>query len=332
MTEKAPRGQVKEKVREALLAAEGYVSGDVLSRELGCSRTAVWKAIAVLKEEGYEISSFKGSGYRLERMAHSLSAEGIRYFLGEDAQVEVLASVSSTNQRAKAALGEGQVADGAVFASLSQTQGRGRRGKSFFSPPGTGVYFSVVLRPNCSLEEARLFTTAAAAAVSSAVEELFGTVLGIKWVNDLFLRGKKVGGILTEAVTGFEAGDVEAVIVGIGLNIFPPMEGFPEELLGIAGPIFSQEEKNEVNLNELVARITEKLLLFSKEKQVHPLYKERSLCLGRQVEVEGERGRAKKILPDGRLLVFLDTGEEKVFSHGELRLLEEAKEAGDGKA
>ncbi|MBQ1490365.1 MAG: biotin--[Blautia sp.] len=229
---------------------------------------------------------------------------------------------SSTNQRAKAALGEGKVEDGAVFAVLSQTQGRGRRGKSFFSPPGTGVYFSVVLRPACSLEEARLCTTAAAAAVSAAIEELYGKVLGIKWVNDLFLEGKKVGGILTEAVTDFEGGDVEAVIVGIGLNIFPPREGYPEELLGIAGSVFSKEERADVNANELVARVTQKLLLFSKEKEVHPLYRKRSICLGRQVEVEGERGTAKEILPDGRLLVLLSTGEEKVFSHGELRLLE----------
>lgn len=179
----------------------------------------------------------------LEADSNRLSVEGLKLYLDHpDVMVRLYDSVPSTNQAAKLAAVSGDAGHGSLVAALEQTEGRGRRGRSFCSPREAGLYFSVVLHPGESLQESLLITTAAAVAVYKAVLEVCGISLGIKWVNDLFKDGKKVCGILTEAMTDFESGNIESAIVGIGLNLFPGEE-IPEELENIAGALYDTEEE-----------------------------------------------------------------------------------------
>ena len=237
------RMTVKSRLLEILEQHKGEVlSGEHLAQELNCTRAAIWKGVKSLREEGHRIQAGPSKGYMLEADSNRLSVEGLKLYLDHpDVMVRLYDSVPSTNQAAKLAAVSGDAGHGSLVAALEQTEGRGRRGRSFCSPREAGVYFSVVLHPGESLQESLLITTAAAVAVYKAVLEVCGISLGIKWVNDLFKDGKKVCGILTEAMTDFESGNIESAIVGIGLNLFPGEE-IPEELENIAGWQSRQEQ------------------------------------------------------------------------------------------
>ena len=223
----------KSKLLEVLEANKGgYISGEELAAKLEVSRTAVWKAVKNLREEGYQIRAVTNKGYALEEENDILSSEGIRQWLHhKGAEVEVWKEIPSTNQRLKQAAVEKKLPSGSFVAAESQNAGKGRRGRTFYSPKGSGLYLSVLLYPSKTAHESLEITAAAAVAVCRAVEKCCGVSLGIKWVNDLYLGEKKVCGILTEAVTDFETGDIEFVVVGIGLNLYEPKEGFPKEIL-----------------------------------------------------------------------------------------------------
>ncbi len=169
---------------------------------------------------------------------------------GVDLRVEVFDCVGSTNDICQAKAAEGFSCDSTAYVAIasSQTKGRGRRGRSFASPDGSGIYMSILLRPeNMLAEDATKLTTIAAVSVSRAIEDVCGVKAGIKWVNDIFVDGLKVCGILTEArlheaPTAF----ADYAIVGIGINVFEPEGGFPEELQGVAGSIL-RSKKNFFN-------------------------------------------------------------------------------------
>lgn len=216
------------------------ISGEEVARTLGVSRCAVWKAVCALRQDGYPIEAATNRGYRLAPESDVLSEAGVRRYLSGDATrlaVEVLDEVSSTNQvlRGRALAG---APEGGVIVAAAQSSGRGRRGRSFFSPRGTGVYLSVLLRPDLAAGDAQLITTTAAVAVCEAIETVAGKEPRIKWVNDVYLDGKKVCGILTEAALDLEGGRVEYAVLGIGVNVCPPPAGFPPELAAIAGSVF----------------------------------------------------------------------------------------------
>ena len=210
------------------------VSGQELADRLGVSRAAVWKAVKQLQDEGYSISAGTNRGYMLESGSDVLTAEGIRLHLTEKYRgipVEVFRSASSTNTEAKAAALRG-MPHGTLIAANEQTAGRGRFGKPFYSPANTGLYMSVLLKPQKPLSDCMGITMAAACAIIDSLESVCGVHAGIKWVNDIFCSGRKVSGILTEAMSDFESGMAESVIVGIGVNI--STEKFPEEISGKA--------------------------------------------------------------------------------------------------
>ena len=311
----------------ALLSEEGgsFLGGEQMAERLGCSRAAIWKAVLALKEEGHEIEASRAQGYRLVSL-HSLpTPEGIRLWLPDpEVPVKVYESLPSTNQTAKAAFVAGEAGEGAIFVALEQSAGRGRLGREFYSPAGAGVYFSLILKPRVGLEKAYLLTTAAAVAVYRAVRELCGISLSIKWVNDLYLNGKKVAGILTEAVTDFESGSVQAAIVGIGINLYPPEGGYPPELREKAGPLFATREAG-LDQGRLIATIVRELLLLSREERIQEDYVRQNLVPGHRVvllgEEEKEEGLALGITEEGGLRVRLDSGEEKVLRHGEVQVL-----------
>ena len=225
----------------ALLKGRGGepLSGQAVSQELGVSRAAVWKAVEALRQEGYVISSAPNRGYALEQSPDRVSAGELAgalagRLLGRN--LVCLESVDSTNNEAKRRA-MGRESDGLAVVALEQTGGRGRRGRSFLSPPGKGIYLSVLLRPRCSLEQVSALTAWTAVAVCDALEKLCGFRPGIKWPNDVIWEGRKLCGILTELELEAESGRLSHVIVGVGVNISQTAEDFGPELAPVAASL-----------------------------------------------------------------------------------------------
>lgn len=325
--------------KEILKMLEGNRDRDLSGQEiadcLGVSRAAVWKAVQSLKEDGYHVEAANRRGYRLNDDSDVLSAEGIGLELRDcykQGEIHVYRCIDSTNQEIKRLALEG-AREGTVVISEEQTSGKGRRGRSFFSPAGTGIYMSVLFRPTTEQsKDAILVTTAAAVAICRAIRKVLREEPTIKWVNDVYLRGKKICGILTEAVSDFESGKIDMVVVGIGINYHVPEGDFPEEIRDIAGSVCTAG--NLVPRNSLIAAILNELLdLYGSlsEKTYMEDYRRWSNVIGREVrfttgvdlddEAEWEYGTAIGIHDDGGLVVCLsDGGEKRVLHTGEVTL------------
>lgn len=314
----------KSKLLEMLEKNRGVCqSGEKLAQQLGVSRAAVWKAIKQLREEGYEICAVTNKGYTLTEGNDILSSEAIRCFLEHgEAEVQVFQEISSTSQVLKQMAMEKKLPHGSVVAANCQNQGKGRKGRRFYSPGNSGLYLSVLLYPQKTAGESLTITAAAAVAVCRAVETCCGKTLGIKWVNDLYLHEKKVCGILTEAVTDFETGDIEFAVVGIGLNLYEPEGGFPGELAGKAGNILQRDEN--VDRNRLAGCIVNELLKEIEKNEIPKEYIQKNIVPGRWILIrQGETSRrvkAERILEDGRLLVIREDGEKELLQNGDVSL------------
>ena len=211
---------VKNDIRSELEAHRGEdISGQYLAEKLGVSRNAVWKAINSLKNDGYKITSSTNKGYCLSESCDILSQSTIERLCGENTDIKIFESLDSTNNEAKRETANGKTDKPLLIISEEQTLGRGRNGRNFYSPKGTGLYFSLVTSPKSDLTSAVGITSYAAVCVVEAIKELTGTDTKIKWVNDIYLDGKKLCGILTEAVSDFETGTVSNIIIGIGINL-----------------------------------------------------------------------------------------------------------------
>ncbi len=318
---------VKDRVLEMLEKTRGaYFSGEALAQTLGVSRSAVWKAIAQLRENGYPIDAASNRGYCLRAESTMLSAQSIAQSLKtEGLTVEVAQIVTSTNTLVRQRAEQG-AAEGLVLVAEQQTEGRGRRDHQFYSPPASGLYFSVLLRPNLSAQEALSLTTCAAAAVALAVEGCAGVETQIKWVNDVFCRGKKICGILTEAALDLESGGLTYAVVGIGVNLHPPKGGFPPDLPE-AGAVFATEAEGLAARSRLVAQILDHFFAFYADIEAKPFfedYRKRSLVLGKEVTVlERDSTRRVQVLglePDFSLRVQEADGTERRLSSGEVRV------------
>jgi len=209
---------LKNSILYELLTSTGYISGEYLAEKFGKSRAAVWKAIKALQKEGCQINAVTNKGYLLLNDGDLLNEAAVKAYLNSDAAVAFFEETDSTNNQAKRMINE-IPAKNLLIAAARQTAGRGRQGKSFYSPEGTGIYMSLVLHTERSLHNAVTATTAAAVAVCRAIEALTDVKPEIKWVNDVYVNGKKICGILTEAVTDFETQTVSGIIIGIGVNI-----------------------------------------------------------------------------------------------------------------
>ena len=317
---------VKQSVLRALGEARGAsVSGEVLAQSLGVSRAAVWKAIKSLQGEGYRISAGTNRGYRLEEYPDLLTAEGISAMLPlELAQLDlrVFDEIDSTNLEAKRLAMTG-LSRCAVIADR-QTAGRGRLGRSFYSPPGCGIYTSLLLRPRPDqLADVTLLTTAAGVAVCRALEKAAGVQAEIKWVNDLYLNGKKICGILTEGVTDFESGMIESIVIGYGVN-FRDDAHLPEELRPIVGSVFGAEPPT-VTRSALAAAMLAELLPLAEDlssRSFLPESRRRSMLLGREIVFSRAGGRfaavAEGIDDNGGLVVRLPDGSRETLRSGEV--------------
>lgn len=302
------------------------ISGEQMAQELGVSRAAVWKAINSLKAQGYPISATTNRGYRLEAQSDLLSAEGIRpYVLSQlNSDIFFFETIDSTNLEAKRRAMLGGRHFTAVIAD-QQTIGRGRFGRSFFSPPGCGIYMSLLLKPTPQqLSDVTLLTTAAAVAVCRAIETLTPLRPQIKWVNDLYLDGKKLCGILTEAVTDLESGGVESVVIGMGLNFKQSETALPDEVAAVAGTLFGAQQPS-ITRNRLIAEIMNQLFALWDTLSTRAFladYRSRSMLLGQEIVfARGEEkyaATAEEIDDDGALVVRMPNGERTALRSGEV--------------
>ena len=224
----------------AMLKEQGkeYLSGEAMSQQLGISRAAVNKAVNSLRQDGYEIESATRTGYRLLTSPDLLTEGEIRPWLqaGElGSPLLCFSSVDSTNSYLKRE--SHSLPGGAVAVADQQTGGRGRLGRAFHSPAHTGIYLSVLLKPELEPLQALNLTAYVAVAICEAVERATGLRPGIKWTNDLVLGGRKICGILTEMAIEGESGALQYVIPGIGLNVNETLEDFPEEVRPVAGSL-----------------------------------------------------------------------------------------------
>ena len=319
--------QVKDRVLEALEANRGtYFSGEALAQKLAVSRSAVWKAIQQLRESGYPIEAASKRGYCLAKDSAILSAQSIaQYLTVPQLRLEVEQLVSSTNTllRQRAEAGE---PEGLALVAAAQTAGRGRRDHTFFSPPDTGLYLSFLVRPQLSAKDALLLTTCAAAAVALAIEDCAGVPAEIKWVNDVFCRGKKVCGILTEGALDLETGGLQYAIVGIGVNCNTDTAALPEPARDVAVSL-REAVGTAVDPNALAAAMVRRLHELDVQlpgalPQWLAEYAGVCVTLGQDVQIlragETKQARAVGIGKDAELLVEYPDGTTESISSGEV--------------
>lgn len=314
------------------------ISGEELANRLNISRAAVWKAIQELRKEGYRIDAITNKGYSLAQDSDMLSVEGILPYVKASSmadRIHVFKSLESTNLTAKKMALDGAPA-GTVVIAEEQTRGRGRMGRSFCSPPAGGIYMSFILKPRFDTAKSVLITTAASVAVCRAIEIITGISCRIKWVNDIYLGEKKICGILTEAVTDFESGHIEYIVLGIGINYSTNPAAFPAELAGIAGSLFEEVPEDGISRNRLIAEVIDQVLEINEKlesKEFIHEYKNRSFVLGKEILViptaglsrdrspaDGIPAAAEDIDEDGGLVVRYRDGSVQTLNSGEISI------------
>ena len=312
---------VKNNVLKLLEENRGsFLSGEKMADSLKVSRTAIWKAMRALQNEGYSIDAVTNKGYMLREDSSMLSKEGIELYLRSGAPLHFFHSTDSTNKRASALALEGACHGTCVIAG-HQTAGRGRLGRSFYSPERQGIYLSVILKPDFDISKAVLITAAASVATSRAIQTVCGVHPQIKWVNDLYLDGKKICGILTEAITDFESGQITNIVVGIGINC--SCEDFPDEIQGIAGGIPGSYSKNA-----LAAEVVNQLLDIASNIEARDFideYRQSSMVIGKNINViktgrEPVAAFAEDIDSNGALIVRYPDGTREALTTGEVSI------------
>lgn len=309
----------QQRVQEALQAAEGaYLSGQELSRTLGISRAAVWKAVEVLRRQGYDIEARTGRGYRLVGAPDLLTQETVeRYLIRPRDNFRVLSETDSTNSACRRLALEG-APDGTVVLADCQTAGRGRRGRSFQSPAGKGLFFSILWRPDCAPEKLLPLTALSAVAVCRAIRQVCGAQAQIKWPNDLVLSGRKLAGILTEMALEGESGHVSHVVVGIGVNVHQRLTDFDGEVAQIATSL-DLALGGSVCRAQLAAALLEEMEILRREVLFAPekwLAEYRAACLniGKTVQLiwGEEREPAQALAVDDRYGLVVRHGDGRV--------------------
>ncbi|WP_430606861.1 biotin-[acetyl-CoA-carboxylase] ligase [Enterococcus sp. AZ170] len=307
--------------------APAFISGEEMAQQLSLSRTAIWKSINELKKEGHVISSSRNKGYRYDK-SDVLSAEGIRLALDPaipELSITVLNSSESTMKDAKLAAINGEPNNTLIVADIQEAP-KGRFGRPFFSKAGSGIYMSMLLRPNQNFEEMAQYTVIMAVAIARAMDNLINTHTEIKWVNDIYINGKKVCGILSEAMSDVESGQISNVIIGMGINFSLKQNEFPTALREKASSLFPKTEPT-VTRNELIAEIWNQfytILNQLPEQDFLEEYRQKSFVLGKTVSFTqagtNYEGVATAISDQGELVVQLHDKTEKVLSSGEISL------------
>ncbi len=291
-----------------LLSAHGgeFLSGEGISAQLGISRAAIWKAVSALRRDGYVIEAVTGKGYRLTQSPDLLTEQAVRAHLGAlrtvGTTLRCFDSVDSTNNYLKREAVHG-APDGTVAIADEQTGGRGRRGRSFQSPSGKGIYLSVLMRPQISPNALLPLTGLGAVAVCNAVERVCAVRPQIKWTNDLVLGGRKLCGILTELSLEGESGALQYAVMGIGVNVLHERTDFDGDVAGIATSLALETGKN-VSRAALAAAMIEELdalyaaLCGGQTQPYLARYRRDCLTIGREVQLLWQDAREKVVALD----------------------------------
>lgn len=308
-----------------------WVSGESLSNKLAISRAAVWKHIGKLKADGYIIESSPKKGYLLSKISDLLLpaeiTEGLDTKIFGKENIVYLNEIDSTNIKAKELAVMG-APEGTVVIAEKQTKGRGRRGRSWFSPSGDGIYASLILRPAMSPIELPRITLMTAVAVSEALLSLTQLKIRIKWPNDILVNGKKIAGILTEIST--EMDEVDYIIVGLGLNVNTPYESFPEEIRDEASSISMEMGRHfpRAPIVREYLRWYEKYYEMFKKRGFEPImhrWKELADIAGEQIMVDvlGEKyvGEVLDVGNDGVLLLMDKEGTTHRIFSGDVQIM-----------
>ena len=280
---------MKEKILEFLKQQEGFISGQRICDELGVSRTAVWKYMNSLKKEGYEIESVTRKGYRLLQSPDLLTREAVLSCIKKEeipGELCCFESIDSTNEEAKRR-GEAGAPDGSIYVADNQTNGKGRRGRTWLSPAGEDIFFTILLRPDLPLNSVSMLTLVAASAVAEAVDKVTGQECQIKWPNDIVLNRKKVCGILTEM--NMEIDSIAYVVVGVGINV-NRME-FREDIAETATSLKKESGlsiKRAELLSEILSAFFRDYKLFLEKQDLSPFlesYNQKLVNVGREVKI-----------------------------------------------
>lgn len=316
---------MKDKVLTFLKEENKYCSGEEISKKLGVTRAAIWKIIKKLQAEGYEIESSTKKGYKLIESPNIVTANEVRehlstQYLGQTIHYE--AEVDSTNQLAKQLAGQGEK-EGTLVIADQQTRGKGRLGRVWTSPPGTGIWMSLILRPEILPQYASQLTLVAGLSVCEAIQEVTGLEAQIKWPNDVVVNGKKVCGILTEMSA--EMDGINYVIVGIGINV--NMKSFAEELPHASS--LALQGGQEYSRKEIIKHFLEKFEIdYSVYKQnpnlaaIKTRYEKNCITLHKKVKlIRGNEeiiARAIEITTSGALKVQYEDGKIEDIVSGEV--------------
>lgn len=317
---------MKEEILRLLRSADGYISGQELCNRFGVSRTAVWKAINQLKEAGYEIEAQQNKGYKLMAAPDLMTEAEIKSLMHTEwvaKEVLYFDTIDSTNTKAQE-LAEKGYQSGTLVVADKQESGKGRRGRSWVSPSGTGIFMTLMIKPDINPNNASMLTLVAALAVAKAITSVTGEKALIKWPNDIVVNGKKVCGILTEMNAQFDY--INHIVVGIGINVHN--ESFPEEISQMASSLMIEAGGKRFHRAQIIAEtmsyFEQYYDTFLKTQDLSALVREYDKLLvnrNKSVRVldpkEPFDGKAMGITPKGELIV--DTWESrKLVSSGEV--------------
>lgn len=317
---------MKEEILRLLRSADGYISGQELCNRFGVSRTAVWKAINQLKEAGYEIEAQQNKGYRLMAAPDLMTEAEIKSLMHTEwvaREVLYFDTIDSTNTKAQE-LAEKGYQSGTLVVADKQESGKGRRGRSWVSPSGTGIFMTLMIKPDINPNNASMLTLVAALAVAKAITSVTGEEAMIKWPNDIVINGKKVCGILTEMNAQFDY--INHIVVGIGINVHN--ESFPEEISQMASSLMIEAGGKRFHRAQIIAEtmsyFEQYYDTFLETQDLSALVREYDeLLVNRNKSVrvldpkEPFDGKAMGITPKGELIV--DTWESrKLVSSGEV--------------
>lgn len=292
---------LKNDILELLINQKEALSGEEIAKKFNVSRAAIWKCIQSLNDEGYKIEGKSNCGYILNENIDIYSKEYLTYYLNQPFHIEIFNEINSTSTYLKKIVNEGN--ENCLVCAYKQSNGRGRTGKSFFSPEN-GLYFSFSFKPK-EKQDLTLITIKVGLAVIHAIKKLFNLDCEIKWVNDVYYLQKKVCGILCEALIDFESKDINAIMIGIGINLYMPQ--IPDELKDVA---ISLNVKN-ANKNLLIATIMNEVLSssISNLKMINE-YKEKCILMNREITFTinniSYNGIVKDINNEGNLVVLVD--------------------------
>lgn len=317
---------MKEEILRLLRSADGYISGQELCNRFGVSRTAVWKAINQLKEAGYEIEAQQNKGYRLMAAPDLMTEAEIKSLMHTEwvaKEVLYFDTIDSTNTKAQE-LAEKGYPSGTLVVADKQESGKGRRGRSWVSPSGIGIFMTLMIKPDINPNNASMLTLVAALAVAKAITSVTGEEAMIKWPNDIVVNSKKVCGILTEMNAQFDY--INHIVVGIGINVHN--ESFPEEISQMASSLMIEAGGKRFHRAQIIAEtmsyFEQYYDTFLKTQDLSALVREYDeLLVNRNKSVrvldpkEPFDGKAMGITPKGELIV--DTWESrKLVSSGEV--------------